>query len=173
MKKKECGYSLIEIGLFSVLIGIVIANIYDTKKRFVNLYYHKQFSLAACSYANAFSRYINLATSTNNVTMEQLKNKGFISPFAKSQIAYFTVSFQTVQKDGYQYGLMKLHSNKNITVEDEKLLSGNIGIYSSVKGHNSLKGLYYNIDFPGLSTPGDGDIYAIIPPHYSKYQKCL
>ncbi|HAV8297167.1 TPA: hypothetical protein JLC23_004306 [Escherichia coli] len=172
MKKKECGYSLIEVGLFSVLIGMVIANIYVTKQRFVNSYYNKQFSLTACSYANAFSRYINLAPPPYNISMEQIINKGFITPFAKSQIGYFTVYFQTVQKDGYRYGLMKLHSNKKITVEDEELLSRNIGIYSSVKGTNTLKGLYYNIDFPSTSKPGDGDIYAIIPPHYSKYQQC-
>lgn len=174
MKKKEFGYSLIEIALFSVMIGVVIANIYSTKQSLVNFYYHKQFSLAACSYANAFSRYINLGNNIpNNISIEQLKSKGVISPFAESQIGYFTVSFQTIKKDGYQYGLMKLHSNKRISVADEELLSSNIGIYSSVKESNSLKGLYYNIDFHGISMPGDGDIYAIIPPHYSKYQECF
>lgn len=173
MKKKECGFSLIEIALFSVLIGVVIAHIYTIKQRFISYYYHKQFSLTACSYANAFSRYINSKNNiSNNIPIEQLKNMGFITPFAESQIGYFTVSFHSIQKDGYRYGLMKLHSNKKITIEDENLFSRNIGIYSSVKTANSLKGLYYNIDFPSISTPGDGDIYAIIPPHYSKYQQC-
>lgn len=174
MIKKEHGFSLIEIALFSVLIGLVIANIYNTKQTFISYYYHKQFSLTACSYANAFSRYINLENNIPNfISIEQLKNRGFITPFAKSQIGYFTVSFYTIQKDGYRYGLMKLHSNKKIAIDEENLLSRSIGIYSSVKTTNSLKGLYYNINFSGMSTPGDGDIYAIIPPHYSKYQKCL
>lgn len=171
--KKERGFSLVEIALFSVLIGVVMANIYDIKRTFVKNIYHKQLSLAICSYANAFSRYINMGQNiTGDITIEQLKKKGVITPFAKSQIGYFTVSFQRIQKDGYQYGLMKLHSNKKITTEEENLLSRDIGVYSSIKTPSSLKGLYYSIDIDGVSPPGDGNIYAIIPPHYSKYQRC-
>ncbi len=157
-----------------------MANIYDIKRTFVKNIYHKQLSLAICSYANAFSRYIymeknitdNKKNITDNITIEQLKKKGVITPFAESQIGYFTVSFQRIQKDGYQYGLMKLHSNKKITTEEENLLSRDIGVYSSIKTPTSLKGLYYSINIDGVYTPGDGDIYAIIPPHYSKYQRC-
>ena len=172
--KKERGFSLVEIALFSVLIGVVMANIYDIKRTFVKNIYHKQLSLAICSYANAFSRYINMEKKniTDYITIEQLKEKGVITPFAQSQIGYFTVSFQRIQKDGDQYGLMKLHSNKKITTEEENLLSRDIGVYSSIKTPTSLKGLYYSIDIAGFYTLGDGDIYAIIPPHYSKYQRC-
>ncbi|WP_213083505.1 hypothetical protein, partial [Escherichia coli] len=80
--------------------------------------------------------------------------------------------FQTIKKDGYQYGLMKLHSNKTTTAEEENLLSRDIVVYSSIKTPTSLKGLHYGIDIDGVYTPGNGDIYAIIPPHYSKYQRC-
>ncbi|HCO3806598.1 TPA: type II secretion system protein [Escherichia coli] len=173
--KKERGFSLVEIALFSVLIGVVMANIYDIKRTFIKNIYHKQLSLAICSYANAFSRYIYMEkniTDYNYITIDQLKKKGVITPFAESRIGYFTVSFKRIQKDGYQYGLMKLHSNKKITTEEENLLSRNIGVYSSIKTPTSLKGLYYSIDIGGVYTPGDGDIYAIIPPHYSKYQRC-
>ncbi|EFJ6781961.1 hypothetical protein ACV1MR_004600 [Escherichia coli] len=171
--KKERGFSLVEIALFSVLIGVMIANIYNIRKTFVTHFYKKQLSLAICSYANAFSRYMNMEQNIpKNIAIEQLKNKGVITPFAKSQIGHFSVSFQTLKKEGYQYGLMKLHSNKKITIEEENLLSSNIGVYSSIKDVNSLKGLYYHVDFVGVYTPGDGDIYAIIPPHYSKYQRC-
>lgn len=172
--KKERGFSLVEIALFSVLIGVVMANIYDIKRTFVKNIYHKQLSLAICSYANAFSRYINMEKNItgDNIKIEQLKEKGVITPFAKSQIGYFTVSFQIIQKDGYKYGLMKLHSKK-ITTEEENLLSRDIGVYSSIKTpSSSLKGLYYNIDIDGVYPQGDGNIYAIIPPHYSKYQRC-
>ncbi|HBA7759362.1 TPA: hypothetical protein J1Y96_004466, partial [Escherichia coli] len=117
--------------------------------------------------------YINMEQNiTDYITVEQLKKKGVITPFAESKIGYFTVSFQTIKKDGYQYGLMKLHSNKKITIEEENLLSRDIGVYSSIKTPTSLKGLYYSIDIDGVYTPGNGDIYAIIPPHYSKYQRC-
>ncbi|EFN2092125.1 hypothetical protein HFY38_005038 [Escherichia coli] len=111
---------------------------------------------------------------TGDITIEQLKRKGVITPFAKSQIGYFTVSFQIIpkDKDGYYYGLMKLHSNKKITTEEENLLSRDIGVYSSIKTPSSLKGLYYSIDIDGVYPQGDGNIYAIIPPHYSKYQRC-
>ncbi|HBB7443601.1 TPA: hypothetical protein KCH10_004694 [Escherichia coli] len=109
---------------------------------------------------------------TGDITIERLKKKGVITPFAESQIGYFTVSFQRISKDGYQYGLMTLHSNKKITTEEENLLSRNIGVYSSIKTPTSLKGLYYSIDIYGVYPPGDGNIYAIIPPHYSKYQRC-
>lgn len=171
--KKERGFSLVEIALFSVLIGVVMANIYDIKRTFIKNIYHKQLSLAICSYANAFSRYIYMEKNiTDYITIDQLKKKGVITPFAESQIGYFTVSFKRIQKDGYQYGLMKLHSNKKITIEEENLLSRDIGVYSSIKTPTSLKGLYYSIDIDGVYTPGDGDIYAIIPPHYSKYQRC-
>ena len=175
--KKERGFSLVEIALFSVLIGVVMANIYDIKITFVKNIYHKQLSLAICSYANAFSRYINMENNINNITdditIEQLKRKGVITPFAKSQIGYFTVSFQIIPKDRYQYGLMKLRSNKTITTEEENLLSRDIGVYSSIKTpSSSLKGLYYSIDIDGVYPQGDGNIYAIIPPHYSKYQRC-
>ena len=173
--KKERGFSLVEIALFSVLIGVVIANIYDIKRTFVKNIYHKQLSLAICSYANAFSRYINMEENKNitgNITIEQLKNKGVITPFAEPLIGYFTVSFRIIKKNGDRYGLMKLHSNKKITTEEENLLSRDIGVYSSIKTPTSLKGLYYSIDIDGVYTPGDGDIYAIIPPHYSKYQRC-
>ncbi|EFB6219908.1 type II secretion system protein [Escherichia coli] len=172
--KKERGFSLVEIALFSVLIGVVMANIYDIKRTFVKNIYHKQLSLAVCSYANAFSRYINMEQDiTDHITIEQLKKKGVITPFAESRIGYFTVSFRIIKKDGYQYGLMKLHSNKKITTEEENLLSRNIGVYSSIKTPTSLKGLYYGIDIDGVvSPPGNGEIYAIIPPHYSKYQRC-
>ena len=173
--KKERGFSLVEIALFSVLIGVVMANIYDIKRTFVKNIYHKQLSLAVCSYANAFSRYIDMEQNniTGYITIDQLKNKGVITPFAESQIGYFTVSFQIIQKDAYKYGLMKLHSNKKITTEEENLLSRNIGVYSSIKTPTSLKGLYYGIDIDGVvSPPGNGEIYAIIPPHYSKYQRC-
>ncbi|EPJ0426733.1 type II secretion system protein [Escherichia coli] len=173
--KKERGFSLVEIALFSVLIGVVMANIYDIKRTFIKNIYHKQLSLAICSYANAFSRYIYMEkniTDYNYITIDQLKKKGVITPFAESRIGYFTVSFKRIQKDGYQYGLMKLHSNKKITTEEENLLSRDIGVYSSIKTPTSLKGLYYSIDIGGVYTPGDGDIYAIIPPHYSKYQRC-
>ncbi len=150
-----------------------MANIYDIKRTFVKNIYHKQLSLAVCSYANAFSRYINMEQNiTGYITIEQLKNKGVITPFAESQIGYFTVSFQIIKKDVYKYGLMKLHSNKKITTEEENLLSRDIGVYSSIKTPTSLKGLYYGIDIGGVYTPGNGDIYAIIPPHYSKYQRC-
>lgn len=170
--KKERGFSLVEIALFSVLIGVVMANIYDIKRTFVKNIYHKQLSLAICSYANAFSRYINMEKNiTGNITIEQLKKKGVITPFAESQIGYFTVSFQII-KNGDQYRLMKLHSNKKITTEEENLISRDIGVYSSIKTPTSLKGLYYSIDIDGDYTPGDGNIYAIIPPHYSKYQRC-
>lgn len=172
--KKERGFSLVEIALFSVLIGVVMANIYDIKRTFVKNIYHKQLSLAVCSYANAFSRYINMEQNIpDHITIKQLKNKGVITPFAESRIGYFTVSFRIIKKDGYQYGLMKLHSNKKITTEEENLLSRNIGVYSSIKTSTSLKGLYYGIDIDGVvSPPGNGEIYAIIPPHYSKYQRC-
>ncbi|ENC8153219.1 TPA: type II secretion system protein [Escherichia coli] len=171
--KKERGFSLVEIALFSVLIGVVMANIYDIKRTFVKNIYHKQLSLAICSYANAFSRYIKMEKNiTDNITIEQLKKKGVITPFAESQIGYFTVSFQIIKKNGDQYRLMKLHSNKKITTEEENLISRDIGVYSSIKSPNSLKGLYYSIDIDGDYTPGDGNIYAIIPPHYSKYQRC-
>ncbi|HFS3955089.1 TPA: type II secretion system protein, partial [Escherichia coli] len=151
--KKERGFSLVEIALFSVLIGVVMANIYDIKRTFVKNIYHKQLSLAICSYANAFSRYININMEKNitgDITIEQLKEKGVITPFAKSQIGYFTVSFQIIPKDGYQYGLMKLHSKKKITTEEENLLSRDIGVYSSIKTQGSLKGLYYSIDIDGV-----------------------
>ncbi|EOX5227483.1 hypothetical protein AB3H13_03380 [Escherichia coli] len=172
--KKERGFSLVEIALFSVLIGVVMANIYDIKRTFVKNIYHKQLSLAVCSYANAFSRYINMGQNiTDDITIEQLKKKGVITPFAESRIGYFTVSFRIIKKDGYQYGLMKLQSNKKITIEEENLLSRNIGVYSSIKTQTSLKGLYYGIDIDGVVSPlGNGEIYAIIPPHYSKYQRC-
>lgn len=172
--KKERGFSLVEIALFSVLIGVVMANIYDIKRTFVKNIYHKQLSLAICSYANAFSRYINMEKNiTGDITIEQLKEKGVITPFAKSQIGYFTVYFKIItKKDGYQYGLMKLHSKKKITTEEENLLSRDIGVYSSIKTPGSLKGLYYSIDIDGVYPQGDGNIYAIIPPHYSKYQRC-
>ncbi|HAP6013960.1 type II secretion system protein [Escherichia coli] len=172
--KKERGFSLVEIALFSVLIGVVMANIYDIKRTFVKNIYHKQLSLAICSYANAFSRYINMEKNiTGDIKIEQLKEKGVITPFAKSQIGYFTVSFQIIPKDGYKYGLMKLHSKKKITTEEENLLSRDIGVYSSIKTpSSSLKGLYYSIDIDGVYPQGDGNIYAIIPPHYSKYQRC-
>lgn len=77
--KKERGFSLVEIALFSVLIGVVMANIYDIKRTFVKNIYHKQLSLAICSYANAFSRYININMEKNitgDITIEQLKEKG-------------------------------------------------------------------------------------------------
>ncbi|ENT2203546.1 TPA: hypothetical protein ACWS1C_004192 [Escherichia coli] len=174
--KKERGFSLVEIALFSVLIGVVMANIYDIKRTFVKNIYHKQLSLAVCSYANAFSRYIDMEQNniTGDITIAQLKNKGVITPFAESQIGYFTVSFQIIQKDAYKYGLMKLHSNKKITTEEENLLSRDIGVYSSIKTPTSLKGLYYGIDIGvgDVYTPSNGYIYAIIPPHYSKYQRC-
>ncbi|WP_097445903.1 type II secretion system protein [Escherichia coli] len=172
--KKERGFSLVEIALFSVLIGVVMANIYDIKRTFVKNIYHKQLSLAICSYANAFSRYINMEKNiTGDIKIEQLKEKGVITPFAKSQIGYFTVSFKIIPKDGYKYGLMKLHSKKKITTEEENLLSRDIGVYSSIKTpSSSLKGLYYSIDIDGVYPQGDGNIYAIIPPHYSKYQRC-
>ncbi|HGZ0726796.1 TPA: hypothetical protein ACN8NA_004698, partial [Escherichia coli] len=130
--------------------------------------------LAVCSYANAFSRYINMEQNiTENITIDTLKQKGVITPFAESRIGYFTVSFQIIKKDRYQYGLMKLHSNKKITTEEENLLSRDIGVYSSIKTPTSLKGLYYGIDIDDVvSPPGNGEIYAIIPPHYSKYQRC-
>ncbi|KDZ84248.1 hypothetical protein AB75_4577 [Escherichia coli 3-105-05_S1_C3] len=79
--KKERGFSLVEIALFSVLIGVVMANIYDIKRTFVKNIYHKQLSLAICSYANAFSRYINMEKKniTDYITIEQLKEKGVIT----------------------------------------------------------------------------------------------
>nr|WP_181695802.1 hypothetical protein [Escherichia coli]QKN61151.1 hypothetical protein HHJ25_23430 [Escherichia coli] len=61
---------------------------------------------------------------------------------------------------------------KKITTEEENLLSRDIGVYSSIKTQGSLKGLYYSIDIDGVYPQGDGNIYAIIPPHYSKYQRC-
>lgn len=75
--EKERGFSLVEIALFSVLIGVVMANIYDIKRTFVKNIYHKQLSLAICSYANAFSRYINMEKNiTGYITIEQLKRRG-------------------------------------------------------------------------------------------------
>lgn len=79
--EKERGFSLVEIALFSVLIGVVMANIYDIKRTFVKNIYHKQLSLAVCSYANAFSRYINMEQNiTENITIDTLKQKGVITP---------------------------------------------------------------------------------------------
>ncbi|QKN28504.1 hypothetical protein HHJ52_24420 (plasmid) [Escherichia coli] len=78
--KKERGFSLVEIALFSVLIGVVMANIYDIKKElllriFIINNYHLQFA-----HMPIFSRYINMENNINNITdditIDQLKRKG-------------------------------------------------------------------------------------------------